>query len=44
MTTDTQVEAALDDAIEFARQSPLPRAEDALTGAYATVIGRESTS
>jgi TPP-dependent pyruvate/acetoin dehydrogenase alpha subunit len=41
---DAQVEAALDDAIEFARQSPLPRAEDALTDAYATVIGRESAS
>jgi TPP-dependent pyruvate/acetoin dehydrogenase alpha subunit len=41
--TDAQVEAALDDAVEFARQSPLPRAEDALTGAYATVIGKEST-
>jgi TPP-dependent pyruvate/acetoin dehydrogenase alpha subunit len=41
--TDAGVEAALDDAIEFARQSPLPRAEDALTGAYATVISREST-
>jgi len=41
---DVQVEAALDDAIEFARQSPLPRAEDALTDAYATVIPRESTS
>jgi TPP-dependent pyruvate/acetoin dehydrogenase alpha subunit len=40
--TDTGVEAALDDAIEFARQSPLPRAEDALTDAYATVISRES--
>jgi TPP-dependent pyruvate/acetoin dehydrogenase alpha subunit len=40
---DAEVEAALDDAIEFARQSPLPQAEDALTGAYATVIGREST-
>ena len=42
--TDAQVEAALEDAIEFARQSPLPRAEDALTDAYATVIGRGSTS
>jgi TPP-dependent pyruvate/acetoin dehydrogenase alpha subunit len=42
--TDAQVEAALDDAIEFARQSPSPRAEDALTGAYATVISREATS
>lgn len=41
---DAQVEAALDDAVEFARQSPLPRAEDALTGAYATVIGREPAS
>jgi TPP-dependent pyruvate/acetoin dehydrogenase alpha subunit len=41
---DAQVEGALDDAIEFARQSPLPRAEDALTGAYATVIGKGSTS
>jgi len=41
---DAQVEVALDDAIEFARQSPLPRAEDALTGAYATVIGKGSTS
>jgi TPP-dependent pyruvate/acetoin dehydrogenase alpha subunit len=41
--TDTQVEAALDEAVEFARQSPLPRPEDALTGAYATVIGREAT-
>jgi pyruvate dehydrogenase E1 component alpha subunit len=41
--TDAEVEAALDDAIEFARQSPLPRAEDALTGAYATVISRESS-
>jgi TPP-dependent pyruvate/acetoin dehydrogenase alpha subunit len=40
---DTQVEATLEDAIEFARDSPLPRAEDALTGAYATVIGRETT-
>jgi TPP-dependent pyruvate/acetoin dehydrogenase alpha subunit len=40
---DTQVEAALEDAIEFARQSPLPRAEDALIGTYATVIGREAT-
>ncbi len=36
-------EATLDDAIEFARNSPLPRAEDALTDAYATVIGREAT-
>jgi TPP-dependent pyruvate/acetoin dehydrogenase alpha subunit len=42
--TDAQVEAALDDAIEFARQSPLPRSEDALTDAYATVISRGSTS
>ena len=41
---DAQVEAALEDAVEFARNSPLPRAEDALTGAYATVIGREPTS
>ena len=41
--TDAGVEAALDDAIEFARQSPLPRAEDALTDAYATVISREPT-
>jgi TPP-dependent pyruvate/acetoin dehydrogenase alpha subunit len=41
---DAHVEAALDDAIEFARQSPLPRAEDALTGAYATVISRGSSS
>lgn len=40
--TDAAVEAALDDAIEFARQSPLPRAEDALTDAYATVISREA--
>jgi TPP-dependent pyruvate/acetoin dehydrogenase alpha subunit len=40
---DTRVEAALEEAIEFARSSPQPRAEDALTGAYATVIGREST-
>ena len=38
---DARVERTIDDAIEFARQSPLPRAEDALTGAYATVIGRE---
>jgi TPP-dependent pyruvate/acetoin dehydrogenase alpha subunit len=37
---DAQVEAALEDAIEFARQSPLPRDEDALTDAYATVIAR----
>jgi TPP-dependent pyruvate/acetoin dehydrogenase alpha subunit len=43
-TMDAQVEAALDDAIEFARQSPLPRAEDALTDAYATVISTELTS
>jgi TPP-dependent pyruvate/acetoin dehydrogenase alpha subunit len=42
--TDAQVEAALDDAIEFARQSPPPRAEDALTGAYATVISKGATS
>jgi TPP-dependent pyruvate/acetoin dehydrogenase alpha subunit len=42
--TDAQVEAALEDAIEFARNSPLPRAEDALTDAYATVISRGSTS
>ena len=42
--TDAQVETALDDAVEFARQSPLPRAEDALTGAYATVIGGEPGS
>ena len=41
---DAQVEAAIDDAIEFARNSPLPRAEDALTDAYATVIGREAAS
>ena len=41
--TDAGVEAALDAAIEFARQSPLPRAEDALTDAYATVISREPT-
>jgi len=41
---DAQVEAAMDDAIEFARQSPLPRAEDALTDAYATVISRETSS
>ena len=41
---DAQVEAALDDAIEFARQSPLPRAEDALTDAYATVISGGSAS
>jgi TPP-dependent pyruvate/acetoin dehydrogenase alpha subunit len=41
---DVQVEAAIDDAIEFARNSPLPRAEDALTDAYATVIGREAAS
>jgi TPP-dependent pyruvate/acetoin dehydrogenase alpha subunit len=41
--TDAHVEAALDDAIEFARHSPLPRAEDALTGTYATVIGSEAT-
>jgi TPP-dependent pyruvate/acetoin dehydrogenase alpha subunit len=40
---DTQVEAALEDAVEFARNSPLPRAEDALTGAYATVIGTQAT-
>jgi len=40
--TDAAVEAALNDAIEFARQSPLPRAEDALTDAYATVISREA--
>jgi TPP-dependent pyruvate/acetoin dehydrogenase alpha subunit len=40
--TNAAVEAALDDAIEFARQSPLPRAEDALTDAYATVISREA--
>ena len=36
--TDAKVEAALDDAVDFARRSPLPRAEDALTGAYATAI------
>lgn len=41
--TDAEVEATLDDAVEFARSSPLPRAEDALTDAYATVIGREAT-
>jgi TPP-dependent pyruvate/acetoin dehydrogenase alpha subunit len=41
---DVQVEATLDDAIEFARSSPLPRAEDALTDAYATVIDREAAS
>lgn len=41
---DAQVEAAIDDAIEFARNSPLPRAEDALTDAYTTVTGREATS
>ena len=41
---DAQVEAALEDAIEFARNSPLPRADDALTDAYATVIRAESTS
>jgi TPP-dependent pyruvate/acetoin dehydrogenase alpha subunit len=41
--TDAEVEATLDDAVEFARNSPLPRAEDALTDAYATVIGREAT-
>jgi TPP-dependent pyruvate/acetoin dehydrogenase alpha subunit len=41
---DAKVEAALEDAIEFARQSPLPRAEDALTDAYATVIRTESAS
>jgi pyruvate dehydrogenase E1 component alpha subunit len=40
--TDAEVEATLDDAIEFARSSPLPRADDALTDAYATVIGREA--
>lgn len=38
--TDARVEAALNDAIEFARQAPLPRPEDALTGAYATEISR----
>ncbi|MGA3184806.1 MAG: thiamine pyrophosphate-dependent dehydrogenase E1 component subunit alpha [Candidatus Dormibacteria bacterium] len=42
--TAAQVEAALDDAIEFARQSPLPRAEDALTGAHATVISSGASS
>jgi TPP-dependent pyruvate/acetoin dehydrogenase alpha subunit len=41
---DAQVEATLDDAIEFARNSPLPRAEDALTDAYATVISAGATS
>jgi TPP-dependent pyruvate/acetoin dehydrogenase alpha subunit len=41
--TDAEIEATLDDAIEFARNSPLPRAEEALTGTYATVIGREAT-
>ena len=41
---DAQVEATIDNAIEFARQSPQPRAEDALIDAYATVIGRESAS
>jgi TPP-dependent pyruvate/acetoin dehydrogenase alpha subunit len=41
---DAQVEAAIDDAIEFARTSPLPRVEDALTDAYATMIGREAAS
>jgi TPP-dependent pyruvate/acetoin dehydrogenase alpha subunit len=41
---DAKVEASLDEAIEFARQSPLPRPENALTDAYATVISRESTS
>jgi TPP-dependent pyruvate/acetoin dehydrogenase alpha subunit len=41
---DAQVEAALEDGIEFARNSPLPRADDALTDAYATVIRAESTS
>ena len=41
---DAQVEAELEDAIEFARQSPVPRAEDALTDAYATVIGGRTTS
>jgi TPP-dependent pyruvate/acetoin dehydrogenase alpha subunit len=41
--TDAEIEETLDDAIEFARNSPLPRAEDALTDAYATVIGREAT-
>jgi pyruvate dehydrogenase E1 component alpha subunit len=41
--TNAEVDATLDDAIEFARNSPLPRAEDALTDAYATVIGREAT-
>src|SRR3984957_4712884 len=41
---DAQVEAAVEEPIEFARDSPLPRAEDALTDAYATVIGREAAS
>jgi TPP-dependent pyruvate/acetoin dehydrogenase alpha subunit len=41
---DAQVEATLDDSIEFARNSPLPRAEDALTDAYASVISSGSTS
>lgn len=41
---DAQVEAAIDTAIEFARSSPLPLAEDALTDAYATVIRRELVS
>jgi len=41
---DAQVEAAIDDAVEFARQSPPPRAEDALTGAYATLIRGEPPS
>jgi TPP-dependent pyruvate/acetoin dehydrogenase alpha subunit len=42
--TDAQVEATLEDAIAFARESPLPRAEDALTDAYATPINREAAS
>jgi TPP-dependent pyruvate/acetoin dehydrogenase alpha subunit len=41
---DAQVEATLEEAIEFARKSPLPRAEDALTDAYATVISRGAAS
>jgi TPP-dependent pyruvate/acetoin dehydrogenase alpha subunit len=41
---DAEVDAALDDAVDFARRSPPPPVEDALTGTYATLIKREPTS
>jgi TPP-dependent pyruvate/acetoin dehydrogenase alpha subunit len=33
---DAEVEAVLEEAVAFARQSPLPAADEALDGMYAT--------